>query len=83
MISAAVVLVPNINLFGIMMAAQVINGVLLPVLLLCMVIIAADRHIMGQNANGRAWTALTWFTIIAVTILTVIMFVLQAMGFGA
>ena len=82
-ISAAVVLVPNINLFGIMMAAQVINGVLLPVLLLCMVIIAADRHIMGQNANGRAWTALTWFTIIAVTILTVIMFVLQAMGFGA
>ena len=63
-----------------MMVAQVINGVLLPVLLVFMVLIASDRHVMGRFANGRIWNALTWFTIVAVAILTVVMFVMQAMG---
>ena len=80
-VSAAVVLIPNVNLFGIMMLAQVVNGVLLPVLLVCMIVIARDRHIMGTHANGRTWNALTWVTVIAVTVFTVIMFVLQALGF--
>ena len=79
-LSAVIVIVPNVNLFGIMMLAQVINGVLLPVLLVFMVLIAGDRHVMGRFANGRIWNGLTWFTIIAVVILTIVMFVLQAMG---
>lgn len=79
-LSAVIVIVPNVNLFGIMMLAQVINGVLLPVLLVFMVLIAGDRHVMGKNANGRIWNGLTWFTIIAVVVLTIVMFVLQAMG---
>lgn len=79
-LSAVIVIVPNINLFGIMMLAQVVNGVLLPVLLVFMVLIAGDRHVMGRFANGRIWNGLTWFTIIAVVILTIVMFVLQAMG---
>ena len=79
-ISALVVLIPGMSLFGIMMAAQVINGILLPILLIFMVIIAADKHIMGKYANGRIWNALTWFTIVTVIILTIVMFILQAMG---
>lgn len=79
-LSAVIVIVPNVNLFGIMMLAQVINGVLLPVLLVFMVLIAGDRHVMARFANGRIWNGLTWFTIIAVVVLTVVMFVLQAMG---
>ena len=75
-ISAVVVLLPNVNLFGIMMVAQVINGVLLPVLLVFMVLIASDKHVMGRYVNGRAWNALTWLTIVAVVVLTVIMFVM-------
>jgi len=54
--------------------------VLLPVLLLCMVDIASDRHVMGRYANSRVWNVLTWATIVVVIILTVIMFVMQAMG---
>ncbi len=73
-------LIPNVDLFGVMMLAQVINGVLLPVLMVCMVLIASDKRVMGQYANGRVWTALTWFTIVVVIVLTIIMFVLQAMG---
>lgn len=79
-VSAAIVIIPNVDLFGIMMLAQVINGVLLPVLLIFLVRIASDRHVMGKYANGRTWNVLTWFTIIAVVVLTVVMFVMQAMG---
>lgn len=80
-ISAIIVLIPDIDLFGIMMFAQIVNGILLPVLLLCMVHIASDKFIMGEWVNTKLWTGLTWFTIIAVTVLTVIMFILQALGY--
>ena len=79
-ISAVIVLVPNVNLFGIMMFAQIVNGILLPVLLVFLVKIAADKHVMGANANSRAWNALTWFTVIGVIVLTVVMFTLQMTG---
>lgn len=80
-VSAAIVLMPGANLFGIMMAAQVINGVLLPVLLYFMVGIASDRHLMGPYRNSRLWNVFLWFTIVSVTVLTIIMFVLQGLGY--
>ena len=59
------------------------DGVLLPVVLVFQVVIAADRHIMGTNRSGRVWNVLTWATIGVITVLTVVMFVLQAMGYSA
>lgn len=80
-LSAVIIMIPNVSLFGIMMVSQVINGVMLPILLVCMVFIASDRHVMRGHANGRVWNALTWLTIVAVTVFTIVMFVLQALGF--
>ena len=79
--SALLVTLPGVNLFDIMMSAQVINGVLLPVLLVFLVLIACDRHIMGRYRNGRIWNALTWATIVLITVLTVVMFALEALGY--
>ena len=64
-----------------MMSAQVINGVLLPILLVFLVFIAQDKHIMGKYRNGRVWNVLTWGTIILITVLTAVMFGLQALGY--
>ncbi len=80
-LSAVVVLVPNVDLFGVMMAAQVVNGVLLPVLMVYMVKIASDKRVMGPYRNGRVWTGVTWVTIVLIVILTLIMFALQLMGY--
>ena len=80
-VSAVLVLLPGVDLFQIMMTAQVINGVLLPVVLLFLVFIAQDKHIMGRYRNGRVWNVLTWATIVVITLLTIVMFVLQAMGY--
>ena len=79
-VSALIVILPGVNLFDIMMSAQVINGILLPVLLVFLVFIASDRLIMGNWANGRVWNALTWATIVLITVLTVVMFALQLLG---
>lgn len=79
--SALLVIMPGVNLFQIMMSAQVINGVLLPVLLVFLLFIAQDRHIMGEYRNGRVWNVLTWATIVIITVLTVVMFALQALGY--
>ena len=54
---------------------------LLPVLLVFMVRIADDKHVMGAYANSHAWTALTWFIVVVVVVLTAVMFVLQALGY--
>ena len=80
-VSAVLVLLPGVDLFQIMMTSQVINGVLLPVVLVFQVLIAADKHVMGHFRNGRVWNVLTWATIALITVLTVVMFVLQAMGY--
>lgn len=81
LLSAAVVLIPGVDLFGIMMVAQVINGILLPVLLVFMVLVASDRHVMGAYANSRTWTLLTWLIVGVVMMLTVVMLVLQTLGY--
>ena len=80
-VSAVLVLLPGVDLFQIMMGSQVINGVLLPVVLVFQVLIAADKYVMGSNRNGRVWNVLTWATIAIITVLTIVMFVLQAMGY--
>jgi Mn2+/Fe2+ NRAMP family transporter len=79
-LSCAIVLIPDVNLFGIMTTSQVISGVLLPVLLVFLVVIINDRHTMGAYANSRLWNVLTWATIVLVAVLTVVMFAMDALA---
>lgn len=78
--SCVVVIMPDVNLFGIMTTAQVISGVLLPILLVFHVLIINDKQTMGRYRNSRLWNVLTWGTIVLVAVLTVVMFVMQALG---
>ena len=79
-LSCIVVILPDVNLFGIMTTSQVISGVLLPILLVFLVLIINDRHTMGAHVNSRLWNILTWGTIVLVAILTLVMFAMQLLG---
>jgi Mn2+/Fe2+ NRAMP family transporter len=79
-ISCIVVLIPDIDLMGIMLTAQVINGILLPILLVFLVLIINNRRVMGQWINGKLANVLTWATVVLVVILTAVLFVMQALG---
>ena len=79
-LSAVIVLIPNINLMAVMLTAQFVNGLVLPVLLVFMALISADKHVMGKFRNGRITRALIWLTVAIVTVLTVILLVMQVLG---
>jgi len=80
--SALVVLIPDVNLLGVMLTAQFINGVILPVLLSFMAIIAADKRIMGKYRSGRVSKVLLWALVGVVALLTVALLVMQVLGLG-
>ena len=75
--SAVVVLIPNLDLMGIMLTAQFINGVILPVLLVFMALIAADKRIMGSFVSKWGGKIVIWATVAIVTVLTVALLVMQ------
>ncbi len=81
-ISAVVVLIPSIDLMTVMLTAQFVNGLVLPVLLVFMAIIAADKRIMGTFKSGKVSRLLLWVTVAIVTVLTVALLVMQLLGIG-
>ena len=80
--SAVVVLVPSIDLMGVMLTAQFVNGLVLPVLLVFMAVIAADKHIMGAYRSRAISRTLIWLTVGIVTVLTAALLVMQVLGIG-
>ena len=80
--SALVVLIPNIDLMGVMLVAQFINGIILPVLLVFMALIVADKRIMKSYVAGKGMRILLWATVGIVALLTVALLVLQVLGLG-
>lgn len=80
--SALVVLIPEVNLLAVMLTAQFVNGLILPVLLSFMTIIAADKRIMGKFRSGRINSVLLWALVGIVAVLTVALLVMQLLGLG-
>ena len=78
--SAIVVLLPDVNLLGMMLTAQFVNGVILPILLAFMAIISADKRIMGDFRSRRVSKVLLWATVGVVAALTAVLLVMQVMG---
>ncbi len=78
--SALVVLIPSIPLVPLMLLSQVINGVLLPILLLIILHLVNNEKVMGEYVNKPAYNVICWiaaFLLIIVTIVMVGMTVLQ------
>lgn len=78
--SAIVVLLPDVNLLAMMLTAQFVNGVILPILLAFMAIISADKRIMGAYRSRRVSKVLLWATVGVVAALTVVLLAMQVLG---
>lgn len=72
-LGAAVILFPDLPLIPIMFYSQVINGILLPVILIFMLMLVNDRRIMGGFTNG--WT----MNFISIATIAVLIFLSGAM----
>lgn len=78
LIGALIVLIPDAPLISITLWTQVINGILLPVVLIAMLKLINNPEIMGEHVNGKIWNWTTW---IAVSILCVLSSILLILNF--
>lgn len=81
-ISAIIILIPSIDLMGIMLTAQFVNGVILPILLVFMALICTDKHMMGEHTVPLITRLLLIATIVVVGILSAVCLVMQILGIG-
>ncbi|MBN1283003.1 MAG: Nramp family divalent metal transporter [Proteobacteria bacterium] len=73
LIGMGVVLIPGFPLFRMMVLSQVVNGVVLPFILIFMIVLANRSDVMGEFTNGRIWNSVAWVTVVGVIALTVMM----------
>lgn len=59
---AGVVLMPHIPLLKVILYSQVVNGVLLPFLLIFMLILVNKKELMGEYKNSRFINVMAWST---------------------
>jgi len=74
-ISAGIILIPNSPLIAISLWSQRINGVILPVVLVCMMLIINKKDVMGEHTNSLLVNIIGWTTIIILVVLSLIMLV--------
>jgi len=74
-LGAAVVLIPNFPLIKITILSQVLNGVLLPVIMVFMLKLINKHELMGDYTNSPWFNAVAWSTAIIVIGLSLVMVV--------
>jgi NRAMP (natural resistance-associated macrophage protein)-like metal ion transporter len=72
---AGMILMPGTPLLRIILVSQILNGVLLPFVLVFMLLLINRESIMGRFTNGRAYNLVAWATIAALVVLTILMVV--------
>ena len=70
---AGVLLIPHFPLVRIMVLSQVVNGAVLPFVLIFMLALVTDHELMGQHANTPAYNAIAWVTCGVMIVLTAAM----------
>jgi len=70
---AAVVLIPNFPLVKFSILSQVLNGMLLPLVLVFMLKLINKRELMGKYINTRRFNVIAWATAIIVTVLSLVL----------
>jgi Mn2+/Fe2+ NRAMP family transporter len=70
-----IILIPNAPLILITLWSQIINGLLLPVVLVCMILIVNKKKIMGKHINKPIQNIIGW-SAIAVLVGLSVMFIL-------
>lgn len=74
-LGATIILMPGAPLLTIMVLAQVVNGSLLPFVLVFMLFLVNNRKLMGAYVNGKVFNIVAWSTTAILSVLTAILVV--------
>jgi len=78
-ISAVIILIPHAPLIQISIWSQVINGILLPVVLISMILLINNRKIMGIHINKPLNNFIGWSAVIILTGMSVALLILPVL----
>jgi Mn2+/Fe2+ NRAMP family transporter len=69
-LGATVAMMPGLPLIHVLLVTQVINGVLLPIILVVVLKLVNNRELMGNHVNGPVYNIAAWVTTIIVSALS-------------
>jgi Mn2+/Fe2+ NRAMP family transporter len=74
-VGALIILIPNAPLVPIMLISQVVNGIMLPFVLIFMLILINDKDLMGDYTNTKTFNFIAWATVLIMVALTLVLVV--------
>lgn len=72
-LGGATILIPNIPLILIMLLSQVLNGILLPFILIYILTLINKKKLMGDYVNGRFFNLVSWGAVGLLIIITILL----------
>jgi NRAMP (natural resistance-associated macrophage protein)-like metal ion transporter len=72
-VGALVAIIPGLPLIRVLLVTQVINGLLLPVILIAILRLVNDRDLMKEHVNGPIYNLAAWLTAIIVSGLSLLL----------
>ncbi len=79
-LGAAIIMIPGLPLVRLAVLSQVLNGILLPFVLVFMLVLVNRRSLMGPLVNGRVYNIVAWTLTGLTIVLMVVMLGGQLMG---
>ncbi len=79
-LSAAIILIPNAPLISISIWSQVLNGILLPVVLVSMILLINNKKIMGNYTNKPFQNIIGWTAVGMLVLMSLALLILPAIG---
>jgi Mn2+/Fe2+ NRAMP family transporter len=67
---AGVLLIPKFPIVHIILLSQVVNGAVLPFVLIFMLLLINDGELMGEHINSRPYNIIAWVTVAVMLVLT-------------
>jgi Mn2+/Fe2+ NRAMP family transporter len=74
-VGAFIAMIPGLPLIQVLIVTQVINGILLPVILIAILRLVNNRELMGTHVNGRLYNFGAWLTAIVVSALSLLLII--------
>jgi Mn2+/Fe2+ NRAMP family transporter len=72
-LGATVAMMPGLSLMRVLLVTQVINGLLLPVILIAVLKLINNRELMGHHVNGPLYNIAAWLTTIIISALSILL----------
>jgi Mn2+/Fe2+ NRAMP family transporter len=80
--SCAIILIPGAPLVMLMVLSSVINGLLLPFVLVFALSLVNNKKIMGEHTNPKGYNIIAWATVVSIVVLASVMVIMTIAPVG-